>query len=178
MAELRTLSRPYAQAVFDVAKNDDAIAQWASSLASLSAVVNVKKVEHLLKSPSFTAANKATTLVELLAEPADSKLGNFLTVLAENKRLLLLPAITAQFLELKNQFEKSVQVEMITAFEITETVKQALVAALVKKLNRNVELTTAVDNSLLGGALIRAGDTVIDGSVKGRLAKLAEAMNS
>ena len=178
MAELTTLARPYARAAFEVAKSDNALAQWADALNLLEAVTADSKVQHLLDSPSLTAELKSDALVSLLGDKVDVKLKNFISTLADNKRLDLLPTIKELFAELKALQEKVVEVEVTTAFDIPPATQKALITALTRKLEREVSLTTTVDASLIGGALIRAGDTVIDGSVKGRLTKLAETMIS
>jgi F-type H+-transporting ATPase subunit delta len=99
-------------------------------------------------------------------------------LLAENKRLVLLPEISLLFENLKANQEKSVDVEITTAFEISSDVSSKLAQALKDRLQREIKLATSVDQSLIGGAIIRAGDNVIDGSVRGKLSKLAESMNS
>ena len=178
MAELTTLARPYARAAFDIARQDGKLAEWATALLEAEAVTSDDKVALLLESPALTSSQKSDALIKVLGDSVDSKFQNFISTLANNKRLLLLGTIKEMFLALKAQQEKSIEVEVTTAVELPESIKTALVAALTKKLEREVSISTAVDTSLLGGALIRAGDTVIDGSVKGRLNKLAEAMNS
>lgn len=178
MAELTTLARPYSRAAFDVAKEDGKLSEWAEALTSASAITSDETIQCLLSSPGLTATQKSDSLSEVLGDSVDQKFKNFLSTLADNKRLMLLPTIKLQFITLKAQQEKSIEVDVSTAFELSASVQEALVTALKKKLEREVSLSTSVDPSLLGGALIRAGDTVIDGSVKGRLAKLAEAMNS
>ena len=102
---------------------------------------------------------------------------NFLSVLAENKRLALLPEIADLFTTFKANFERSVEVEVISAFELEDETTRRLSEALGRKLERSVNVRSTTDSSLLGGVLIRAGDLVIDGSVRGRLNKLAAAMN-
>ena len=103
---------------------------------------------------------------------------NLVNVLAENKRIALLPQIFEQFEHLKAELEKAVDVEIISAFAVSDESKQKLTDALKAKLAKDVRVTTVVDETLVGGAIIRAGDMVIDGTVRGKLTKLAEAMNS
>jgi F-type H+-transporting ATPase subunit delta len=103
---------------------------------------------------------------------------NFVSVLALNKRLGLLPEIHDQFVRFKANLEKSVDVEVISAFDLADAARDKLADVLGRKLERSVNVSTTTDSNLLGGVLIRAGDLVIDGSVRGRLNKLAEAMNS
>ena len=178
MAELTTLARPYARAAFDVAKGDGKLDEWARSLAITEALTGDSKIKSLLSSPALTALQKSKAISGVLADSVDGKFNNFLATLADHKRLTLLPTIKQMFMALKAQQEKSIDVSVTSATEMPAKVKDALVAALAKKLGREVTITTSVDSSLLGGALIRAGDTVIDGSVKWRLAKLAATINS
>ena len=178
MAELTTLARPYARAAFDSARAASQLQEWTQALAVAAAVVNEPKVKQLLTSPSLTAAQKSTAFTEVCGAELNDKFKNFVSVLAENKRLALLPFIQTLFLDLKSQLEKTVDVEVTTAFALSTEAKSQLTIALTKKLDRVVTLESTIDKSLIGGAIIRAGDTVIDGSVRGRLAKLTDAMNS
>lgn len=178
MAELTTLARPYARAAFDTARADGQLTEWANALSVAASVACEQKVKQLLVAPGLTAAQKSAAFADVCGAELSHKFKNFVSVLAENKRLALLPFIQTLFLDLKAQLEKAVHVDVATAFELSAESKAQLVIALTKKLDRVVTLESTVDKSLIGGAIIRAGDTVIDGSVKGRLAKLAEAMNS
>jgi F-type H+-transporting ATPase subunit delta len=103
---------------------------------------------------------------------------NFIALLAENRRLALLPEILAQFEQLKANQQKSVDIDVTTAFELDEQQQQKLTQAIGAKLGREVKMTSQVDKSILGGVVIRSADLVIDGSVRARLAKLTEAMSS
>ncbi|MGD9659720.1 MAG: F0F1 ATP synthase subunit delta [Porticoccaceae bacterium] len=178
MAELSTLARPYAKAVFEYAQASGALEQWSSALAVLSAVVSQETMQKLLSSPELTTQQQAATLFDVCAESLDDKSRNLVQLLAENRRLPLLPFIREQFEALKLQRQQSVDVELVSAQPLDQAQQGKLVQALARKLERSVNITTSVDESLLGGVLIRAGDTVIDGSVRGRLTKLAEALNS
>tara|TARA_B110000444_G_C18827442_1_gene591154 strand:+ start:396 stop:932 length:537 start_codon:yes stop_codon:yes gene_type:complete len=178
MAELSTLARPYAKAVFDHAREAGNLLEWSQQLATVAEVVEQATMVEVLTSPSLTANQLAQTLIDVCAEQLDEEGSNFVKVVAENKRLLLLPEIFSQFEQLKANQEKSVDVEVASAFELTEATKQKLSDALAVKLERTIKLKAVLDSSLLGGVLVRAGDLVIDGSVRGRLKKLAEAMNS
>ncbi len=178
MAELTTLARPYAKAAFEYAKDQNALAQWASQLSVAAAVSQSETVGKVLSSPVHTAAEKGSVFVELCGDTLNSHGQNFIRNLAANKRLGLLPAITELFEEFKANLEKSVDVDVTSAFELPQDTLNKLAAALQSKLGRDVTLQSSTDESLLGGVVIRAGDTVIDDSVKGRLAKLAEAMNA
>lgn len=178
MAELTTLARPYARAAFEVAQSDGQLQPWLEALASAAAISSHAKVKALLASPGLTANQKSAAIVDVLGKISTPKFGNFLASLADNKRLPLLPFIRDLFVAMKSQHEKAVEVEVSTAYPISDDLIKKLIKALSKNLNREVKLSTSVDESLLGGVVIHAGDTVIDGSIKGRLAKLADAMKA
>ena len=178
MAELSTIARPYAKAAFAVAVQDSALDSWSSMLGLASAVASQDSVSGLLTDPSLSTERVAQSFIEVCGESLDAKGQNFIRLLAENKRLVLLSEIAAQFEILKANQEKSVDVEITTAFEVSSEISEKLANALKARLKRDIRLATSVDKSLIGGAVIRAGDTVIDSSVRGKLKKLAEAMNS
>ena len=147
-------------------------------MATAASVVRDARAAELLGSPSFTAAQKADALIEVCGDdlPADAR--NFVRVLADNRRLPLLPQIHALFLALKAQQEKAVDLQVTSAYEIAPEQAERLARVMGEKLQRQVRVSTAVDASLIGGVVLRTEDLVIDGSVRGRLAKLSEAMNS
>lgn len=177
MAELITLARPYAKAAFAQSRDSNSLADWSTSLAVLGALVKEEKVETLLTSPALTVRRKSEILIELCGKLGES-LQKFIHILAENKRLPLLPQIYALFELYKADYEKTLDVEIVSAFKITQTVEKKLGKALTERLKRKVNINTRVEESLLGGVVIHAGDTVIDSSIRGRLAKLAAAMNA
>lgn len=176
MAELTTLARPYAKAAFEFARDAKALDRWSTMLATLAAVSQEATVAKLLDSPNLTAEQKGNKLVELCSEELDDKAANYIKYLARNDRLNLLPQVQALFETLKANHEKTIEVDVVTAFELTEEQQNKLLDSLKAKLQRDVTLHTVIDKSLIGGAVIRAGDLTIDGSVRGRLATLAEAM--
>lgn len=178
MAESSTLARPYAKAAFDYAASHADLAGWSRQLALLAAVSNTERMTAVIESPSLPGTAQADLLIQVCGDELSDAVRNFLRVLAENKRLQLLAEISEQFELYKADREKSVDVEVATAYPLDTTLVERLAAALKGKLQRDVSLNTVIDQSLLGGILVRAGDVVIDGSVRGRLAKLAKAMNS
>ncbi|PCK08678.1 MAG: F0F1 ATP synthase subunit delta [Alteromonadaceae bacterium] len=177
MAELNTLARPYARAAFEFARGAKALASWSKAFELAAAVSQEQKVEVFLSSPNLTTESKGAAFTDLLGDALDAKQQNFVKVLAENSRLGLLPQIQLLFDLYKTEQEKVVDVDILSAFEMSPELEKKLVDSLTTKLDREVNLQTSVDKSLLGGALIRAGDTVIDGSVRGRLARLTEALH-
>ncbi|MBR9909943.1 MAG: F0F1 ATP synthase subunit delta [Gammaproteobacteria bacterium] len=178
MAELTTLARPYAKAAFEIADKSGDLQKWSQMLVLAAAVAQHDGMIKVLSSPALTAEQKSKAFVDVCGDELDEQAINMITTLGENKRLTLLPQIQQLFEVHKAQRERSVDVEVTTAFELSGELQNKLAKALSAKLNREVTLSASVDKTLLGGALVRAGDTVIDGSVRGRLAKLAEAMNS
>jgi F-type H+-transporting ATPase subunit delta len=178
MAELSTLARPYAKAAFEYALNKQQLPQWSGQLATAAAVVADSGMEAVLDNPSLTAEQQASMLSDVCGDAISAQVSNFIAILAANKRLALLPEIHSMFVEFKANQEKTVDVEVVSAFDLAEEAQDRLAVSLGKKLERQVTVRTSTDSDLLGGVLIRAGDLVIDGSVRGRLNKLAEAMNS
>lgn len=178
MAELSTLARPYAKAAYEYAVEGDALDSWSAMLKTLTAVVQHSAVKALLDSPERSTQQQGESLVEICGDALDGKGRNLIGLLAKNRRLALIPYIGDQFEVLKAQREKTVDVQVVAASELDTAQQEKLSQALSRRLDRRVNMTVSIDKSLLGGVLIRAGDTVIDGSIRGRLTKLAEALNS
>ncbi|WP_415882945.1 F0F1 ATP synthase subunit delta [Neptuniibacter sp. QD29_5] len=177
MAEVNTVARPYTKAAFEYAMDKGNLDQWSATLALAAAAASEENVVRVLGNPALTDTQKADLMINI-CEEADDAGKNFLKLLAENKRLEILPEISAQFNKLKADQEKSLDIEVTTAFELQDEQQEKLAQALKTKLGRDVALTSQVDKSILGGVVVRTDDLVIDGSVRARLAKLAEAMNS
>jgi F-type H+-transporting ATPase subunit delta len=178
MAELSTLARPYAKAAFEYALAGNDLAGWSKQLGLAAAVAQTGTMQKVLSSPSLTAEQRSKALLDVCGDAFDAKGSNFIQVLAENKRLALLPEIAVLFEQFKANQEKSVDVDVVSAFPLEQAAADRLAQALRNKLQREVTINASVDQSLLGGVLVRAGDVVIDGSVRGRLEKLALAMNA
>lgn len=176
MAELATLARPYANAAFDIAKNDQTLDAWSRRLALLGNAAQTDVVQRMLEAPDTEDSAKAKRLGELFSDELDDRSRRFLQVLAENKRLSLLPEISEQFEERRAEEEQVLDVEVVAAYALTDEQQQKLTAALGRKYGREINMSSRVDNALIGGAVIRAGDTVIDGSLQGRLLKLKETL--
>lgn len=176
MAELRTLARPYARAAFEYADAAGDLDAWLRELSLIAAVVREPRVKGMLSDPALTTDEQAQRVIEICGDSLGDSRGRYVHVLASNRRLGLAPDIVQLFAQLKAQREQSVEVELISAYELPESVRDRIAAALGKRLQREVIVSSETDNSLIGGVLIRAGDLVIDGSVRGRLNKLAEAL--
>ncbi|AVO53161.1 MULTISPECIES: F0F1 ATP synthase subunit delta [Pseudomonadaceae] len=178
MAELTTLARPYAKAAFEHAQAHQQLANWSAMLGLAAAVSIDDTMQRVLKAPRLTSTEKATAFIEVCGDKFDAQAQNFIHVLAENDRLALLPDIFAQFELYKAEQEKSIDVDVTSAFALSDEQQDKLAKVLSARLGREVRLHAAEDATLIGGVLIRAGDLVIDGTVRGKLAKLAEALKS
>ena len=178
MADRATVARPYARAAFAHARDAKDFASWSRLLGAAATAAVDPRVSRLIGHPLVTGRQ----LVELLAEASGGAGGaegrNFLRTLAANRRLALLPEISAQFEALRAEIENVVDVELIAAREIEAPQQQRLAAALKRRLGREVRMHTRIDESLIGGAIVRAGDLVIDGSLKGRLDRLDSALTA
>ena len=178
MAERATIARPYAKAAFQYARESKAFAEWSQGLKAAAEIVADPRLGALTKSPLWSQAD----LVSIIADVAGNKLNpamqNFVRVLAENHRLLLLPEIAAHYEVLRSDIDNIVDVEVVSAVELNAAQADKLKQALSKRLKRQVRMQTSVDPTLVGGAVVRAGDLVIDGSLKGRLERLATELGS
>ena len=178
MAELTTLARPYAKAAFEHAQAHQQLASWSAMLGLAAAVSQDDTMQRVLKAPRLTSTEKATTFVEVCGDKFDAQARNFLSIVSENNRMELLPEIADMFELYKAEQEKSVDVDVTSAFALNDEQQDKLAKVLSARLNREVRLQVAEDKSLIGGIVIRAGDLVIDGSIRGKIAKLAEALKS
>lgn len=178
MSQALTLARPYARAAYAIAREAGAAAQWSDALAFASNVAADPQVHALLGHPRLGRADA----VALLSPPsasgagASEAFGNFLALLADNRRLSLLPDIAGLFDELRAETERVVKAKVTSAAALPAAELETIKAALKRRFGREVEIETAVDGGLIGGAVIDAGDVVIDGSLKSKLARLQTAL--
>ncbi len=176
MAEKITVARPYARAVFELARERDAFAGWSDLLAVAARVASDPAFSKLLGNPAMEDRQLADIVIELCGDQADEFGRNFIRLLADNDRLAYLPEISMEFEQLRAEAEKIVDVEVTSAVALDEPQQQKIAAAMRERLGSNVRLHCEIDESLLGGAVVRAGDLVIDGSLRGRLDRLAGAL--
>ena len=169
MAELATIARPYAEAAFGIARSEDALEPWNGTLRFLGALVTDPHVAEALDNPRFGAAEKESLLLSLAGERVSGTTRNFVRVLLEADRIRLLPEIARLFDALKGEAEGVAHATIQSAYPLDDGQVRALTAALEKRFGKRIEATVEVDRSLIGGARIAVGDTVIDGSVKARL---------
>lgn len=178
MAELSTVARPYAKAAFQFANETGDLEKWSDMLSFAALVVQNEAIADLLDNPKVTSNQQAEAFKKIGEAQFDGSCNNFVTLLARNKRLSLFPEIGALYEQLKAEQQQSVDVEVTSAFALSDAQCATLVLSLKQHLKREVKLESKVDQSLIGGLVIRAGDMVIDGSVRGKLAKLTETLNS
>lgn len=177
MAEFTTIARPYAQAVFRLAQQQQALAGWSDMLRLAATVAVDPAVRKLLDNPRVTAAQLADLFVGVCGAQLNEDGQNLLRLLAERRRLVVLPEIFALFEQLKNDAEGAIKAQLITAFPATDAQKATVAAALKRRFGRDVQLEYITDPTLVGGAVVRAGDLVIDGSVQGKLTRLGTALS-
>lgn len=180
MAEKATIARPYARAAFAYARESNTLAPWGDALNAAGATIADPRVKKLIGNPKIAPAQ----LIDFIAEVSsiggvgkvDSKIRNFLDELVRNRRLGLLPEIAAMFEAMRNEVENVADVQITSAVALSDAQRQRMADALKKRLKKDVRLHCDVDANLIGGAVIRSGDLVIDGSLRARLEALSGAM--
>lgn len=177
MAETQTVARPYAEAIFTLARGQGSLPQWSETLELLALVAADAAMGPVLASPRPAPAELEQLFFDICGEHLDPTARNLVRLLAENRRLAALPAVRQQFEALRAEEEGTLEAQLISAQPVADDVRDQLATALGTRLNRRVSLQTEVDPALLGGAMIRAGDMVIDGSVRGRLESLSAQLN-
>lgn len=176
MAEKSTIARPYAQAAFDLAQEAGDLKGWSNMLQILATVTANDDVQALIGNPEVESQTLADIIIDICGDTLNDKGKNFVRVLAANKRLDVMPEIAEQYEQHRAEAERTVVAEVTSAFPLSEAQQQQLIAALKKRLGREVTLVTRTDDSIIGGAVVRAGDLVIDASVTSQLEKLANTL--
>jgi len=172
MAEKSTIARPYAVAAFGLAKENNELAKWSDMLGFAAVAVTDKAMQDFVNNPKIEQDMLTRLMLEVCGDQLNELGQNFIKVLIVNKRLNVLPEIAVLYNDLRAEAEKTVEAEVISAFPLTDAQQSNLIEGLKKRLGREVSLVSKVDENLLGGAIVRAGDLVIDGSVSGQLSKL------
>lgn len=178
MSELATLARPYAVAVYKRAKETDSAARWSDSLAFISSVLKDEFVLKATENPKISKAKLLSLLQDICKDHLNDEGVNFLKLLVQNNRLKLAAFISTIFEKIKADDEGYISAEVTTAYSLSKDEEKSLASTLEKILIKKVQLEIKVDQSLIGGVLIRAGDKVIDGSIKGQLQQLAKRLLS
>ncbi|KTD34471.1 ATP synthase F1 subunit delta [Legionella moravica] len=178
MSDSTTIARPYAKAIFEHALAEKKLAEWSEYLMILAQAVLTPQASQFIANPSSTDAQQVELLLTVCNGKVkdDKSLNNLIALLAANKRLMLLPEIKALYEVHRAEQEKTLGVDVISFSEVSPAQQQQLIESLSNRLQRKVSLRISIDPSLLGGAVIRAGDLVIDGSVRGKLNKLGTGL--
>ncbi|MGJ0193977.1 F0F1 ATP synthase subunit delta [Pantoea sp. RRHST58] len=177
MSELITVARPYAKAAFDFAVEHQSIERWQNMLAFAATVARNEQMADLLSGALAPEALSAS-FIAVCGDQLDEHGQNLIKVMAENGRLTALPAVLEQFIHLRDAYEATAEVDVISAVTLSDSQLTNISAAMEKRLSRKVKLNCKIDKSVMAGVIIRAGDLVIDGSVRGRLERLADALQS
>jgi F-type H+-transporting ATPase subunit delta len=172
MAERATIARPYAKAAFAVAREQGTLDSWSRWLETARGVVESDEFQKLERSPGVSTEQLEELIAGICGPDLDAQGRAFLRLLTENGRLDFLPEIAARFKELEAEDRNVAEVEIVSATALDERQKERLAAALRARLSREVRLSCAVDPALLGGAVVRSGDMLIDGSLRGKLERL------
>lgn len=174
MAELTTLARPYAKAAFERAREADALAEWGDMLALAAAIAEDATVaERILGNPLLKPEDVSAFVLEVGGERFSDDFANLVRLMAENRRLALLPEVNRLYARYRAAAELTLDVEVTTAVEPPGGFDERLAKALKQRFNRDISVAHKIDESLLGGAIVRAGDTVLDGSLRGKLEAMA-----
>lgn len=178
MSEAVTIARPYAKAVFEYALEKDELKLWSLVLKNLGMVICNNTAREFITNPNIDETDQVEFLLSFSkdADKLNEFVKNFLTLLTQNKRLLLLPEIYQRYEILRSEYEKKLNVQIISFAPLDDSQQQQLVNSLEKKLKRQITLSIKVNPELLGGLVVKAGDLVIDGSVQGQLDKLARTL--
>ena len=176
MAETQTLARPYAEAVFELAESQGRLDEWSQALNALSTIVSNPDVAMLLNNPEVADSRLAEVVIEIGSDDLDDSSENLVRLLVANGRLGLAPAIATLYEQRKAQAEHRVDVSVTSAVEFSEEQRSALAKSLEKRLDRSVRLTFEQDEDVIGGAVIRAGDLVIDGSLRAQLERMRQSL--
>lgn len=175
MAELATIARPYAEALFRVASTGD-LAAWSNLVSEMAAVASHPEVQAFAGNPKHADRQIVDTFLSLLKSKVNTEARNFVTMLVDNGRLALLPAIATQFQALKNAREGAADAEIASAFALSDAQVKELVATLERRFRRKLKPVVTVDRSLIGGVRVTVGDEVLDTSVRAKLQQMHSAL--
>ena len=176
MADKITIARPYAKAAFEPAEQSKRLKDWSASLQTGAAVISDERVDNLLGNPHVLPEQLAQLIIEIAGTQLHADGQNFVRTLAENHRLAYLPEISALFDTMKDEAEGVVDVTVTSAAPLDDGERQTLQSALTRRLKRDVRMHCSVDPALIGGAVLQAGDLVIDGSIRARLENMAREL--
>lgn len=173
MADFTTAARPYAKAVYDLARESNDLDSWGDALANLANVINDATMSEMLSNPDMGKQQKGELVIKVMGDNLNDKQQNLVKLMAENNRLALMNDVLEQFEVARAKAENKIEAEVVSAFELSAEQTDELINTLKNKLGSDVTLTTTIDESLIGGVIIKAGDTIIDASMKSQLDSLA-----
>ena len=176
MSESSSIARPYAQAVFDLAKDSDSFALWSENLQKVNEIVSLPQLQALISDPRISKQQVLEIVLEIGESHFDEQTRNFVKILGHYRRLTSVPEITQQFETLRAAHEGVIDAELETAYEVEDAELSNLIESLQKRLGRKVRLTRKLNRNLIGGVVIRAGDWVLDDSIRARLDKLSSSL--
>jgi F-type H+-transporting ATPase subunit delta len=178
MAELATIARPYAEAVFKLATEQNALPVWGEMLKFAGAVMSDPAMQAAIDNPKLGADQKAALFLSVCGDKLNVTGRNFIKVLVEAHRIVVLPQIEAMFAQLKNAAEGVAEAQIVSAIALTDAQVSELKVVLEKRFGKKIEAFVSVDPSLIGGARIVVGDQVVDGSIAGKLQAMATQLKS
>jgi len=176
MSSLTTLARPYAKAAFELAQSEQALAAWGDMLSLASEIVVEESMTAVLENPHVSDSQAVKIITETAGEAFNDRFRDFLSVLAANGRMLLLPQITSLYQRLREEAEKRMRVKVVSALPLDDDQAARMREALARRFDREIELESEIDADVIGGAVVYAGDQVIDGSLRGRVQKLSNSL--
>ena len=178
MSEQSSLARPYAKAIFELARESNDFSKWSDQLDILSVIASDPEMLNIAKEPAVSESQITDLILDVAGEQFDDQACNLVKLLVSNDRLAAAADINQQFVVMRDEAEQVIEAQLITASEVDESQKQKIEAALSSRLGKQIKLEALVDESLIGGAVVRAGDWVVDGSVKAQLQDLVGAIGS
>ena len=176
MSTLATLARPYARAAFELAQSQQALAGWSDMLSLASAMATEESMAGLLESPHVSNERVVDIMADAAGDAFDKRFRDFLSVLAANRRLPLLPQVTMLYQQFREEAEKRLSVKVVSAVPLDESQAGRMREALARRFECEIQLDNEIDAGVIGGAVVYAGDQVIDGSLRGRLQKLSNSL--
>jgi F-type H+-transporting ATPase subunit delta len=178
MAELATIARPYAEAAFQLARDEQALSAWSEMLRFAATIIADPRVASALDNPRLDAEAKESLLLSIGGDRFTGQARNFIRVLVEGERVMLLPQISAMFDTLKNEAEAVAKATIESAFELSDAQVTELRSALERRFGKKIEATVTVNPELIGGARVTVGDSVLDGSVQAKLAAMRSQLRA
>ncbi len=178
MAEARTIARPYAEAVFKLAKTNNTLPVWSDMLQLTASIANDERIRALIGDPKITSKRMSELLLSICGDKLNNEGRNFVLLLVENNRVEMLPQVSELFEQLKAQHEGVLEANITSAFDMSEAQLKDLVKSLETKFKRKIEAKVSVNSKLIGGVKVEIGDEVLDASVRGKLEAMAVALKS